>query len=234
MPKQYTHDEILSLCARLEKTYTPAVADTLDDLGFMHQTLESGFAPIIPDAIVAGPAYTIEEAVTKKSTKLAEYDPGFVAQALNAVFGSMQKGQIIAITANGFRGAGAFGELMATTSRYVGGVKAAVVDGPIRDIRRILEIEFPVWARGNIPTDSIGRIDLIGVGNPIFCGGVRINPGDIIFADRDGVVVIPLPDVDIEEVVSRAEEVVSAERRSRMEIRGGSSLLDVYKKYGKL
>ena len=72
------------------------------------------------------------------------------------------------------------------------------------------------------------------MGNPIFCGGVRINPGDIIFADRDGVVVIPFPDVDLEEVVSKAEEVVSAERRSRMEIRGGSSLLDVYKKYGKL
>lgn len=234
MPKQYSHDEILSLCARLEKTYTPAVADTLDDMGFMNQSLESGFAPIIPDAVMAGPAYTIEEAKTKKSTKLTEYDPSFVAQALNAVFGSMQKGQIIAITANGFRGAGAFGELMATTSRYVGGVKAAVVDGPIRDIRRILEIEFPVWARGNIPTDSIGRVDLIGVGNPIFCGGVRINPGDIIFADRDGVVVIPQPDVDLEEVVVKAEEVVAAERRSRLDIRGGISLPDVYKKYGKL
>jgi regulator of RNase E activity RraA len=116
----------------------------------------------------------------------------------------------------------------------VGGVKAAVVDGPIRDIRRILEIDFPVWARGNIPTDSIGRVDLIGVGNPIFCGGVRINPGDIIFADRDGVVVIPQPDVDLEEVVVKAEEIVTAERRSRLEIRGGMSLPDVYKKYGKL
>lgn len=234
MPKQYSHEEILVLCARLEKTYTPAVADTLDNMGFMNQVLQVGFVPIIPDAVIAGPAYTIEEASTRKSTKLSEYDPSFVAQALSAVFGNMQKGQVIAVSTNGFWGAGAFGELMATTSRYIGGVKAAVVDGPIRDIRRTLEIGFPVWARGNIPTDSIGRTDLVGVGSPIFCGGVKVNPGDIIFADRDGVVVIPVQDVDFEEVVVKSEEIVAAERRSRQEIREGMSLLDVYKKYGKL
>ncbi|MCX6001031.1 MAG: RraA family protein [Chloroflexi bacterium] len=234
MPKQYSHDDVLLLCDRLEKTYTPAVADTLDDMGFMHQSMESGFVSIITDAVVAGPAYTIEEARTRKSTKLAEYDPAFVAQALSAVFGSMQKGQVIAVSTNGFWGAGAFGELMATTSKYVGGVKAAVVDGPVRDIRRTLEIGFPVWARGNIPTDSIGRTDLVGVGSPIHCGGVTVKPGDIIFADRDGVVVIPVQDVDLEEVVVKAEEIVAAERRSRQEIRNGMSLLDVYKKYGKL
>jgi regulator of RNase E activity RraA len=109
-----------------------------------------------------------------------------------------------------------------------------VVDGPIRDINRIREIDFPVWAKGNIPTDSIGRVDLVGVGGPIFCGGVRVNPGDVVFADCDGVVVIPMGDVDLTAVVEEAEEVVAAERRSREEIRGGKSLLDVYKKYGKL
>ncbi len=234
MTVQYTHAEILAMCSRLEKTYTPAVADALDDLGFMHQVMECGFQPIILEAVIAGPAYTIEEAKTRKSTKLSEYDPAFVAQALSAVFGNMQKGQVIAVSTNGFWGAGAFGELMATTSSCIGGVRAAVVDGPIRDIRRTLEIGFPVWARGNIPTDSIGRTDLVNVGGPIFCGGVRITPGDVIFADRDGVVVIPVQDVDLGKVVEMAEETVVAERRSRQEIRNGMSLLDVYKKYGKL
>jgi 4-hydroxy-4-methyl-2-oxoglutarate aldolase len=234
MTGQYSHDEVLALCSRLEKTYTPAAADALDDLGFMHQVMECGFVPIIPEAVIAGPAYTIEEARTRKSTKLSEYDPAFVAQALSAIFGSMQKGQVIAVSTNGFWGAGAFGELMATTSSFIGGVRAAVVDGPIRDIRRTLEIGFPVWARGNIPTDSIGRTDLVNVGGPIFCGGVRVTPGDIIFADRDGVVVIPVQQADLGQVVAMAEEIVAAERRSRQEIREGTSLLDVYKKYGKL
>ncbi|MDD5398877.1 MAG: RraA family protein [Dehalococcoidia bacterium] len=234
MSKQYSHDEILSLCARLEKIYTPAVADTLDDMGFEHQIMESGFTPIIPDAVVAGPAFTIEIAGTRKSTRMAEYDPKFVAEVLTSVFGNMQKGQVVAIDTNGFYGAAAFGELMSATSKYMGGVRAAVIDGPIRDISRILEIEFPVWARGNLPADSIGRTDLVGVGDPVFCGKVRVSPGDVIFADRDGIVVIPIADVDIEQVVVKAEEIVADERRSRHEIRGGASLLEVYKKYGKL
>ena len=231
---EYSDQEVLAFCARLEKLYTPAVADTLDDLGYMNQAMASGFTPLLPDATVAGPAFTIEEARTKKSKRLSDYDPAFVANALTLLFDNMQKGQVIVINANGFYGAGAFGELMATTAKYYGGVKAAVVDGPIRDISRILEIGFPVWARGNIPTDSIGRVDLIGVGQPIFCGGVRVNPGDVVMADRDGVVVIPVAEVDLAEVVEKAEEVVAAERRSRQEIREGSSLLDVYRKYGKL
>lgn len=234
MQAEYSWEEIIAFCERLEKLYTPAVADTLDDLGFMNQTMESGFTPIIPGAVVAGPAFTLDEARTKKSKRLSDYSPDFVAQALTAIFDNMRKGQVIAVNTNGFWGAGAFGELMATTSKYYAGVKGAVVDGPIRDIGRVLEIGFPVWARGNIPTDSIGRVDLVGINSPIFCGGVRVNPGDIIFADIDGVVVIPVAEVDLGEVVEKAEEVVAAERRSREEIKNGSSLLDVYKKYGKL
>ncbi len=234
MPKAYAYHEILKLCERLEKTYTPAVADTLDEMGFMNQAMHAGFLPILPDAVAAGPAFMLEEAKTQKSRRLADYDPEFVAQALTGVFGSMQKGQVVAVNTNGFSGAGAFGELMATTCKYCGGVKAAVVDGPVRDISRILEIHFPVWAKGNIPADSIGRVDLVGIGGPIFCGGIRVNPGDVIFADRDGVVVIPITEVDLAEVVEKAEEVVVSERRSRQEIRSGSSLLEVYKKYGKL
>lgn len=95
MVVSYSHEEVLAFCERLEKTYTPAVADTLDDLGFMHQTMESGFLPIMPEAVVAGPAYTIEEARTKKSKRLSDYEPGFVAQALTLLFDNMQKGQII-------------------------------------------------------------------------------------------------------------------------------------------
>lgn len=234
MGKKYSYEEIISLCSRLEKTYTPAVCDTLDEMGFMHQTMCSGFVPILPKAAIAGPAFTMEEAKTRKSTRLKEYDPEFVAQVIADLFGTMQKGQVVVVNANNFYGAGAWGELMSTTCKFHGGVKGAVVDGPIRDMNRILEIEFPVWARGNIPTDSIGRVDLVGIGGPIWCGGVRVNPGDIIFADCDGVVAIPIKDVDLKEVVEKAEEVVKAERRSREEIRQGKSLLDVYKKYGKL
>lgn len=234
MARSYSPQEIRELCARLERTHTPAVSDTLDELGLMGQAMEAGFVPIRPEAVVAGPAYTIEEAKTRESRRLSDYDPIFVAEALSLLFDNMQAGEILAISTNGFSGAGAFGELMATTAKFYRGVKAAVVDGPVRDISRILEIGFPVWARGNIPADSVGRVDLVGVGRPILCGGVRVEPGDVLVADRDGVVVIPVARVDLAEVVEKAEAVVAAERRSRQEIRSGKSLLEVYKKYGKL
>ncbi len=234
MAKQYSHDGIIAFCERLEKTYTPAIADSLDEMGFMNQCMHAGFAPILPEAAIAGPAFTMEEARTRKSMRLADYDPEFVAGMLESIFGSMKKGQVVVINTNGFNGAGGFGELMAHTCKFFGGVKGAVVDGPIRDINRVLDIGFPVWAKGSIPTDSIGRVDLVGIGSPIFCGGVRVNPGDIIFADRDGIVVIPLTDIDLSEVVEMAEERAAAERRSRQELREGKSLLEVYKKYGKL
>jgi len=234
MARSHSAEEVRAFCARLEKTHTPAVSDTLDELGFMGQVMEAGFVPILPNVVVAGPAYTIEEARTKESRKLSDYDPAFVAEALSLLFDNMRDGQILVVTTNGFSGAGAFGELMATTAKFSRGVKAAVVDGPIRDISRILEIGFPVWARGNIPADSVGRVDLVGVGRPVSCGGVRVEPDDIVVADRDGVVVIPVRQVDLAEVVQKAEEVVAAERRSRQEIRSGLSLLEVYKKYGKL
>ncbi len=244
MARSYSPEEIRTFCARLEKTHTPAVSDTLDELGFMSQAMEAGFVPLLPGAVVAGPAYTIEEARTRESRRLSDYDPAFVAEALSLLFDNMQAGQILVISTNGFSGAGAFGELMATTAKFcrdvkaavVDGrdVKAAVVDGPVRDISRILEIGFPVWARGNIPADSVGRVDLVGVNRPVSCGGVRVEPGDLVVADRDGVVVIPAGRVDLAEVVEKAEEVVAAERRSRQEIRSGKSLLEVYRKYGKL
>ncbi|HEY9159953.1 MAG TPA: RraA family protein [Desulfomonilia bacterium] len=234
MPKTYEYDEILSFCERIEKTYTPAIADSLDEMGFMNQSMNVGFAPILPKASVAGPAFTMEEAKTRKSKRLMDYDPEFVAEMLESVFGSMKKGQIVVINTNGFYGAGGFGELMAHTCKFFGGVKGAVVDGPIRDINRVLEIDFPVWAKGSIPTDSIGRVDLVGIGSPIFCGGIKVNPSDIIFADRDGIVVIPVADVDLAEVVEMAEDRFVAERRSRQELREGKSLLEVYRKYGKL
>jgi 4-hydroxy-4-methyl-2-oxoglutarate aldolase len=234
MAKQYSHDDIIAFCERLEKTYTPAIADSLDEMGFMNQCMHAGFAPILPKAAVAGPAFTMEEAKTRKSMRLKDYNPEFVAGMFESIFGSMKKGQVVVINTNGFNGAGGFGELMAHTCMFFGGVKGAVVDGPIRDINRVLDIDFPVWAKGSIPTDSIGRVDLVGIGSPIFCGGVRVNPGDITFADRDGIVVIPVMDVDLSEVVEMAEERAAAERQSRQELREGKSLLEVYKKYGKL
>lgn len=228
-----SRNELLALCDRLEKLYTAAVSDVLDEMGFWSQAMEVGFFPILPDAVIAGPAFTMNEDKDDRKITLDEMDPSFIVGLLDAFCGSLEKGQVIAVNTNGFWGAGAYGELMATTTKYFGGAKGAVVDGPIRDIRRVLEVDFPVWAKGSIPTDSVGRAKLVGINETISCGGVEVNPNDIVMADRDGIVVIPQT-ADLERVVEKAEEVVGAERRSRDELRKGASLREVYEKYGRL
>jgi 4-hydroxy-4-methyl-2-oxoglutarate aldolase len=233
MPWNLSDDEILALCARLEKLHTPAVSDTLDDMGFRHCAMSAGFYPIIADSVVAGPAFTMAEDKADEVVLLKDMDPSFVVGLLDAFCNSIKKGQVIVVDTNGFWGAGAYGELMATTTKYYGGAKGAVVDGPVRDIPRVREIGFPVWAKSNIPTDSVGRSKLVGLNQTITCGGVEVQPGDIVMADTDGVVVIP-QSVNAVEVVERAEEVVRAERRSREELRQGKSLREVYEKYGRL
>lgn len=232
----YKEEEITKICRRLEKLYTPAVSDSLDEIGWRKGVMKVDLSPIMPQKTVAGPAFTIEESEADASMpqRLADMDPSFITAILEAVFENVPRGSMMVITTNGYEGSGAFGELMGTTALYYCGSVGAVVDGPIRDIPRLLEIDFPVWARGSIPTDSVGRAQLNGVGQPINCGGVEVSPGDIVFADRDGVVVIPVNDVDAIRILELAEERVHDERRSRQEIREGRSLKEVYQKYGRL
>lgn len=233
MSQDLSKDEVLQLCDRLEKLYTAAVSDVLDEVGLWSQAMEVGFSPIMPEAAIAGPAFTMAEDKDDQKITLDDMDPAIVVGLLDAFCGSLDKGQVIVVSTNGFWGAGAYGELMATTTKYYGGARGAVVDGPMRDIRRVIEIGFPVWAKGSIPTDSVGRAKLVGINEKIVCGGVEVNPSDIVFADRDGIVVIPHA-ADLKHIVEKAEEVAGAERRSREELRNGASLRDVYEKYGRL
>ncbi|GAB4337300.1 MAG: 4-carboxy-4-hydroxy-2-oxoadipate aldolase/oxaloacetate decarboxylase [Candidatus Abyssubacteria bacterium] len=228
-----SREMLLELCGRMEKLYTPAVSDVLDEMGYRNCAMSVGFSPIIPGTVIAGPAFTMAEDKAEEVVLLKDMDPSFLVGLLDAFCGALESGQVIVVDTNGFWGAGAYGELMATTTKYYGGARGAVVDGPIRDIPRIKEIGFPVWTKGSIPTDSIGRAKLIGINEPITCGGVAVHPNDIIMADTDGVLVIP-QSVNLAEVVERAEQVVVAERRSREELRKGKSLREVYEKYGRL
>jgi regulator of RNase E activity RraA len=91
---------------------------------------------------------------------------------------------------------------------------------------------FPVFATGISAVDSNGRSDVIAYNTPIECGDVRVNPGDIVFGDYDGVVVIP-QGVE-KKVIEAALAKVSGENLTRDELRKGVKLAEVYKKYGVL
>jgi regulator of RNase E activity RraA len=219
-------------CERLEKIFVPAVADVMDGLGKRNQCLRAGFWPLLPEAAVAGPAFTVREVAA------STIDPRSTAEKLRIFaefFGALKPDQVVMVDTGGCFDAAAWGELMSTITRYTCGAKAAVVDGAIRDVSRILKINFPVWYINRVPTDSEGRLQLLDFNRPIRCGGVQVNPGDIVFADPDGIIVLPADgSVDIEAVISKAEEIVVLEDKTRAELRDGAAVVDVFHKYGRL
>jgi regulator of RNase E activity RraA len=112
------------------------------------------------------------------------------------------------------------------------GAAGAVMDGMVRDIRNVRELGFPVFAGGIAPLDSRGRGKVIETDVPIECGGVRIRPGDILFGDADGCVVIPH---EIEEAVVTAARIkLSGENKSQEALLNGRLLADVYDEFGVL
>jgi len=119
-----------------------------------------------------------------------------------------------------------------STAAKARGAKGAVVDGLVRDVLKIEELGFPLFAVGIKPVDSRGRGMVVDYNIPVQCGGITVTPGDLVFADYDGVVVIPSEVV--EDVIRLASEKASRETSSREELKKGRFLRDVYNKYGVL
>jgi regulator of RNase E activity RraA len=122
-----------------------------------------------------------------------------------------------------------WGELLSTAAK-VRGAAGVVMDGLTRDIRAIREMKFPVFAGGIGPLDSKGRGKIVAIDVPVDVGGARVCPGDFVFGDADGVVVVPR---DVEErVVAAALAKVSGENATREALARGEKLAEVFKRHG--
>jgi regulator of RNase E activity RraA len=124
-----------------------------------------------------------------------------------------------------------WGELLTTASMMRGGV-GCVTDGLVRDVKEIRALQFPVFHGGIGPLDSKGRGEVCAIDVPVECGGVAVNPGDLVFGDADGVLVVPQPIVG--QTLRLALAKVEGENRTRDELKQGALLADVYAKYGVL
>ena len=120
---------------------------------------------------------------------------------------------------------------MSTVAKRNGAI-GCICDSMIRDCKRIMEMGFPIFQTGIRPLDSMGRGKVMAYDVPILCGGVVVRAGDLIYADFDGVVVIPC---EIEnEVLDRAFEKGTKENLSRAELLAGQTLRAVYDRHGVL
>jgi regulator of RNase E activity RraA len=197
------------------------LADVLDSMGHGHTALPPSVRPLRSTWKIFGRAATLNAvAVTAEP-------PRPYAVEMECI-DALRPGDVLVATTNGDHSSALWGELLSTSCRARGAV-AVVLDGLTRDATRILAMDFPVFATGFSPLDSKGRIDGIEHGRPIRIGDCVVRPGDWVFGDIDGVVVVPSEFG--ETAVARALEKVTGENRVRDELARGRSIREVFAEY---
>lgn len=212
---------------RYLRLYAALVSDALEHLGYHSQCMASGIYPLTHTMKVAGPAFTAHGIATpSRDERLHDIRLG--------MFKSMTPGVVQVRDTQGDTSCGQFGEISATAA-HAHGCVGAVIDGSTRDSNYLIDMGFPTFCRFRNPVEAFGRFMVVDYQIPIFVKGMdgllRINPGDYIFGDNDGVVVVP-QDLTIQ-VLELAEAWFASEARSRKAMAEGRDPFDVYEEFGR-
>jgi regulator of RNase E activity RraA len=206
--------------------YAAVLSDVLDGLGYRHQVLPPWVRPLDERVVLCG------RARTGLYRDVYHVPPGHNPYELEiALVDDLRPGDVPVLGCGRSGRIAPWGELL-TTASMARGAHGCVTDGLVRDTNAIRELQFPVFHGGIGPLDSKGRGEVCAIDVPLECAGVSVNPGDLVFGDADGVVVVPQPIVV--QTVKQALEKVEGEDRTRAELKQGARLADVFKKYGVL
>ena len=208
-----------------KRLYAAVLSDVLDGMGLRDQAMKPFIRPLDEESVLFGrartglymPVYEVREGENPYEVEIALVDdlrPHDVA-----VFSCGGPTDRIA----------PWGELLSTAA-MARGASGCVTDGLVRDIRAIRSIGFPVFHGGIGPLDSKGRGKMVERDVPVMCAGVLVRPGDYVFGDADGVVVVPQDAA--EEAFSTALAKVEAETTTRSELAAGEKLADVFRRHG--
>jgi 4-hydroxy-4-methyl-2-oxoglutarate aldolase len=202
--------------------FSAVLADVLDALGQRHSALPPDIRPLRPEWKILGRAATLQAVAVND-----EPEKPYAVEM--ACIDNLKPGDILIASTNGDRGSALWGELLSTAcqARQASGV---VIDGLTRDTTKILDMNYPVFAAGYSPLDSKGRLDGVHFGQPIQIGSCRIEAGDFVFADVDGIVVIP--QALAAQTLAKALEKVSGENKVREELAKGRKVSEVFAEYG--
>ena len=204
--------------------YTAVLSDTLDSLGYRQQAMAGSVRPLDDSLTLFG------RARTGLFRDVYHVEPDTNPYELEIkLIDDLQEGEIAVMACGASGRIAPWGELLSTASR-MRGAAGCVTDGLVRDVRQIRKMEFPVFAGGIAPLDSRGRGMLVAIDEPAECGGVLVTPGDLVFGDVDGLVVIPQ---SIEtEALEQAIAKVTGQNETRDCLLQGMLLAQVYEKYG--
>lgn len=188
---------------------TATISDALFRMGHKNRTMRPRIKPVDPSLRLFGPALTVHA-----------YPGGTHASSL--ALKNVQEGEVIVMDAGGHTAHIMWGEIFSHMAA-VAGCAGAVIDGSVRDIEGVMEIGFPLFSAGISPQagtgDKLGEIDI-----PVSCGGVVVTPGDFVYGDRLGVVVVP-PEMTEETLdwcrqILEKEEAMLADLKAQLEERG--------------
>lgn len=209
-----------------EHLRVPAVCDILDDLGYRDRAMHHRLRPLdSTNCIIVGRARTFR---WMETDYVVEEDPyGLEIDAMD----SLRPGDVAIHSSDPGCTNAPWGELMSTLAKRNGAV-GCICDSMIRDCKQIIAMQFPVFHVGIRPLDSKGRGRVMAYDVPIRCGDVLVRPGELVFADFDGVVVVP---ADVEQqALTLAAEKIGKESATRRELLRGRTLRDVFDEFGVL
>ena len=201
------------------------LSDIVDSLGLMRRAMRPFVRPLDDAQVMVGrartglymPAYALREGENPYEIEIALVD-------------DLQPQEVVVLACNGpSERIAPWGELL-TTAAQVRGAAGCVTDGLVRDVRQIRAMHFPVFHGGIGPLDTKGRARMVDRDVRVECGGVSIDPGDLVFGDVDGVVVIPRSHEHA--VMDLALEKVRGEDNTRDALLQGESLANVFKRLG--
>jgi len=206
----------------LDKCFSAVLQDVMDSMNLRDQCMAPSIKPLLPSMRAWGEARTIYlETVSEIPEKPFQLEMELLDDT--------RRGQIIVAQCDAEKMSAFWGGLL--TNAAVGhGAHGVIMDGGARDYEEIVELGFPVFSAGLIPYDSLGRMDGRDIDIPVTCGGVGVSPGDLVYGDVNGVVVVPSDAAD--EVINRAWEKVQGESKVREELRSGASVVKTFEKYG--
>jgi len=222
-----TDPELFELAKR--ELFVAAVGDVLDKLGFLRQFLDPKLKPIDPSMVIIGRAMPVLEAdyfVERQpgNNPLTDKPFGMLFEALD----DLRRDEVY-VCAGSSRPYALWGGLMSTRARHCGAA-GAVVHGFHRDTNEILSLGFPVASCGSYAQDQGPRGKVLDWRVPIDIDGIRISPGDVIYGDRDGVLVVPAQIV--EEAFAGALEKVRGEQKVLTALQNGMPAAEAFRLFG--
>jgi regulator of RNase E activity RraA len=213
-----------------KELFVALVGDILDKMGYLHQFLPPNIKPLNKDFVVIGRAMPVleadvfEEAVENTQNPMMKKPFGIMFEALD----SLQEGEVYICSGSSPRYA-LWGGLMSTRAMKLGAA-GAVVNGYSRDTKEILHLDYPTFSFGGYAQDQGPRGKVIDYRVPIEIDGIRINPGDMVYGDLDGVLIVPKEAVS--EAFAGAIEKARGEQLVKKALQEGMSTVDAFNKFG--